>query len=251
MLDRVGLGSSPCRPDPARSPWPIQAVSGVGGRCVVARSRDRRVGAACDSAIPPHPSTPTRVARRPGSPPKSKVRRPRHVGIPAALSAPRKDPFRGSGYARAPTNWWTIGGHIDRGPAIGLARNWALAGLSFRVSEGTRTPDRLDHNRAAGALNIPGAYAGTTVTSAGALRQAADRYATRAGPTQGARRGRRGAAPGHPRPPKEESVQQARRTVAAANPAAARRSALRDHLEPRSPQNWYLVGTLRPNQPVL
>ena len=76
----------------------------------------------------------TRVA------PKSKERSPRHFGIPAALSSPRKDPFRGSAHARAPTNWWTIGRHIGRGPAIGLARNWSLAGLSLRGERGDSNP---------------------------------------------------------------------------------------------------------------
>ena len=85
----------------------------------------------------------------------------------------------------------------------------------------------------------------------GPLPQAAVPYATRAGPTQGARRGRRGAAPGHPRPPKDESVQQTRRNGRSRK--SCRGSTQRAPRSSRTPlpQNWYLVGTSRPNQPFL
>jgi hypothetical protein len=60
--NRVGLGSSQRRPDPARPPRPIPTLPRVSRRGVASRARDRRIGTSREQAIPTDPAAPTRVA---------------------------------------------------------------------------------------------------------------------------------------------------------------------------------------------
>ena len=73
MKDRVGLGSSPRRPDPARPPWPIPTLPRVSRRGLAARARDRRIGTSREHAIPTDPAAPTRVAELPPLSPSAPV----------------------------------------------------------------------------------------------------------------------------------------------------------------------------------